>query len=165
VDNGEIQCQNQIGEAQQNLGRCEGQSEGLRQDQREASERLDRVNDQWQQAMQPVLSCRREADSDRAQLASINASISQEASREQAARVADQAIQSQLDIGAQLLAGKTIVCTVVGRNASFSAEGASAAQALQVALARCGQNNCGKDDWAPKFSCDIKSSASAQTRN
>ncbi len=62
-------------------------------------------------------------------------------------------IRIQTQEASNARSGRGYRCSVNGRHQRFSADGASAAKALQSAMAQCGENNCGKGDYSGVWSC------------
>jgi hypothetical protein len=64
-----------------------------------------------------------------------------------------QQIRQQSQEASNARSGRGYRCSVSGRHQRFSADGVSAAKALQQAFAQCGENNCGKGDYSGQWSC------------
>ena len=156
VDSGESQCQWQIPQVQQQLNRCSAATRELLREQDQARYDLNRIEYQWQVAMAPVFQCQSQLSNEQNVLQSIQSNISAQRSRQAQSEANIQVIRQRLQEAAENAAGQPFVCVVVGRHQNFVATAPSASEALQSALAQCGSNNCGKNDWTANWSCTVK---------
>lgn len=156
ADNGEAQCSAQIPSVESMLNRCSDNSREIERQSEDARRQLDYINYTWSVAMAPVNACRSNLSDVQNEVNSLLSQIQQQQGNEAAAVAATQNLDQQASEASLNKKGALFECSVHGRHQSFSATSASAAQAIQQALAQCGQNNCGKNDWSPSLNCSIK---------